>query len=250
MNMPYDLSSSYGDYCFEERDIIVERIHDDLPELKADVFDRVGGDGSVLRSAHLGERKIVLECRAYRTRWREFDKVKDEMAQLLMLDGEHVLSLRNHFGEYYLARLVAFSEDDRIGGTGIGQFTLTFTAYDPIRFGSKQIATVPSGGSVDIDVSGSYPTTFTVNTNVATRDSTTQLWGLRFDDGDFLYVKIPTNGTTPVSMDSYTRQVSVANQPSIVTLESNWPFLKAGTHTVSMAMGTGPATIEWQERNV
>jgi len=248
--MPYDISSSYGDYCFEERDIIVERIHDDPPELKVDVFDRVGGDGSVLRSAHLGERTITLECRAYRNRWREFDRVKDEMSQLLLKDGEQVLSLRNHFGEYYMARLVAFEESDRIGGTGIGQFTLTFTAYDPIRFGAKQRATVPSGGSVDIDVSGSYPATFTVSASLASRDSSTKLWGLRFDYGDFLYVSVPTTNSTSISLDSYTRLVRVSNQPSIVTLESNWPRLDAGRHTVDMTMGTGSATIEWQERNV
>lgn len=250
MNMPYDISSSYGDYCFEERDIIVERIHDDLPELKTDVFDRVGGDGSVLRSAHLGARTITLECRAYRTRWREFDRVKDEMAQLLMKDGEQVLSLRNHFGEYYLARLVAFEESDRIGGTGIGQFTLTFTAFDPIRFGSRQYVTISGNGAVHIDVSGSYPTTFSVRSSGVSRDGSTGLWGLRFDDGDFLYVKIPTDGYTPVTLDSYTRQVRVAGNPSIATLDSNWPTLEAGTHKVEMDMGDGSALIEWQERNV
>lgn len=249
MLMPYDISSSYGDYCFEERDIIVERIHDDPPELKVDVFDRVGGDGSVLRSAHFAERTITLECRAYRTRWREFDRVKDEMCQLL-LKGEQVLSLRNHFGEYYIARLVDFAEDDRIGGTGIGQFTLTFTAYDPIRFGAKQQATIPSGGEISIDVSGSYPTTISVNAPIASRDSTTKLWGLRFDYGDVLYVEIPTSGSTEVTMDGYTRQATVAGNPTIVTLESNWPKLAAGRHSVEMIFGTGEATIEWQERNV
>lgn len=247
--MPYDISSSYGDYCFEDRDIIVERIHDDPPPLKIDSFERVGGDGSVLRSSYLGERTITLECRAYRTRWREFDRVKDEMCQLL-LKGEQVLSLRNHFGEYYLASLTAFAEDDRIGGTGIGQFTLTFTAYDPVRFGATQRATIPSGGSVNIDVSGSYPATISVNAPTASRDSSSKLWGLRFDSGDHIYTEIPTSGATSVRMDGYNRQVHVAGNPAIVTLDSNWPTLAAGRHVVEMAMGTGQATIEWQERNV
>jgi V/A-type H+-transporting ATPase subunit D len=46
------------------------------------------------------------------------------------------------------------------------------------------------------------------------------------------------------------RTVKVAGNGTIVTLESNWPTLKTGEHTVTMSPGTGTATMTWQERNV
>lgn len=249
MAMPYDLSSSYGDYCFEDHDIIVEMINDDPPELRTDVYERVGGDGSVLRSSHLGTRTITLNCRAFRDRWEDFDAVKDEISLLIASSGTRELTLRNHFGEHYVAKLVEYSEDERIGGTGIGAFTLTFTAYDPVRFGAIKSVAIPSGGAAGFLVTGNYPSDIVIKVTNAVGNSS-GIWGVRFDDGDYLQVKLPTSSGTSIDIDSYTRTVKVAGNGSIVTLESNWPTLKTGEHTVTMSPGTGTATMTWQERNV
>lgn len=250
MEMPYAISSSYGSYCFEDNNIIVEMIHEDVPELRMETYERVGGDGSVLRSSNLGSRNITLDCRAFCETWRDFDLLKDEIASLLLLEGEQTLSLRNHFGEYYLAKLIGFEEDERQGGSGIGSFKLNFLAFDPIRFGAKQSAVVSGSGTTRMDVSGTYQTSIRVSATSAKRDSSTGMWGLRFDNGDYLHVKLGSDSQSTIAIDCYKRTVTVNGNPTVITLDSNWPVLKAGQHTVRMDYGTGSATVEWQERNV
>lgn len=248
MERPYSIGSSFGDYCFEDNDIIVEYIHDDLPEVREDLVERAGGDGSFLRSLHLGPRTIELECRAFRDRWESFDQLKDELAAVLLCGRERELSLRNHFGEYYMAHFTSFSEGDREGGRGIGAFTLTFVASDPVRYGRVREAEIPSGGSVGIDVTGTYPTNVSIRCESATGDDGSGVWGVRFDEGDFCHVEMPTSSGS-VRIDCADRSVRVNGSVSMVTLDSNWPTLAPGSHAVRMDLGTGQgAVVRWQER--
>ena len=36
----------------------------------------------------------------------------------------------------------------------------------------------------------------------------------------------------------------------MITLDSDWPVLSPGPHTVRMDEGTGTATLTWQERSL
>lgn len=248
MEKPYGISSSFGNYCFEDNDIIVEYIHDDLPEIREDMVEIVGGNGSVLRSLHLGPRTITLDCRAFKEKWHDFDELKDELAAVLLCGTEKVLSLRNHFGEWYMAHFTGFSEGDREGGTGIGGFTLTFVASDPIRYGRIREATIPESGRLEFDVTGTYRTDISVTCPNAKRSESSKVWGLRFDDGDRLHVPIPSAMISKVEIGSNSRAVRVNGKVSMITLDSDWPVLEAGTHEVRLEQGTGDVTIRWQER--
>lgn len=248
MEKPYAISSSYGSFCFEDNDIIVESIVDELPTLKTDTVERIGGEGSVLRSAHLTERNITLECRVFKDTWQDFDRLKDQLAGMLLQSARR-LSLRNHVGEYYEAKLMGIVESERQGGTGIGALTLSFTAFDPVRFGQTKVISVGTS-SQTVAISGTYPASIEMEATGVRPDSSTGLWGIRFDEGDFLHVKMSTGSTHTVVIDCYTRTVRVDGVTKIVTLDSNWPVLDAGVHTARIDLGTGTATVSWQERNV
>ena len=250
MEKPYALSSSFGDFCFEDNGIIIESIGDPFPEIREDMHEIVGGDGSVLRSLHLGPRTITLECRAFRDRWRDFDRMLDELAANLLVAGERTLVLRNHFGEYYVAHLSDFAQGDRDGGTGIGAFTLTFTASDPVRFGRIQEIEIPSGGTVTIDVAGTYPASVSLSAEMAVRSVGSGVWGVRFDEGDFVHVGLSSGVQSRVLIDCHDRSVRVNGAVSMITTDSFWPELMPGKHVVRMDQGTGGATLTWQERSV
>jgi hypothetical protein len=74
------------------------------------------------------------------------------------------------------------------------------------------------------------------------------MWSLTFDEGDYVRLKLPTALATTVSIDCKERRVLVGGEVSMLTLESDWPRLAAGTHTVRMDLGTGAATISIRER--
>lgn len=249
MEKPYALSSNFGEFCFEDNDIIVESIDDGFPEIREDMHEVVGADGSVLRSYHLGPRTITLECRAFKERWRDFDRFRDELAANLLV-GERTLALRNHFGEHYVAHLTGFEPGDREGGTGIGAFTLTFTASDPIRYGRIQEVTIPSGGYVEFDVAGTYMAKVSLSANAAIRATASTVWGVRFDEGDFIHLKIPTGEQSRVVVDCHDRSVKINGATAMITPDSFWPTLTPGSHVARMDQGTGEATLTWQERSV
>ena len=46
MEKPYALPSSFGTYCFEDHDIIVESILEEFPEIREDMHEITGGESS------------------------------------------------------------------------------------------------------------------------------------------------------------------------------------------------------------
>ena len=234
--------------CLEDMGIVVERVHDVLPEVRAETTDVPGRRGSVLSGTTLAQRPITLECRAFRDSWQDFELLKDELAAVLHQGGPFAVYLRNHPDEYYIARFVSMTEGDRIGGTGIGYLELNFMADDPWRYGPMKSLSV---GTTDVTfyVEGSAPAAIEIATDAAVRNSTSEVWGLRFDDVDVVHVGIPVSTASSVSIDCDERTATVNGATAMVTLDSDWPILKPGIHTARVDQGTGSATVTWQERS-
>ena len=243
-----------GDLCLEDMGIVVERVHDDPPEARPNTIDVPGRDGEVLRELTYGPRDITLECRVFAPKWSDFDRVIDEISAALMDGQEHLLSVRTHPGEHYMAYLSSVMQDERIGGTGIGYLELAFVASDPWRYGREGSVTVPSGGAATFLVGGTAPAKVSVRTSYAVRSSGSSVWGVRFDEGDFMHVATGSSSYRRVVINGETRSVSVAGITSMLTLDSDWVTLAPGRHTVRMDEGTlysgGTCTVRWQERSV
>lgn len=124
---------------------------------------------------------------------------------------------------------------------------VTFLVTDPVAYGDSESATIPSGGSVTITVDGSYPTRPVISAASAKR-GTGNVWKIVLDSGDYVQVPISTSSSVAVEIDCAERTAKVANAASMITLDSDWLVLEPGQHTLSMAVGTGAATIEWTER--
>lgn len=243
-----DSRTVIGSMCLEDLGIVVERVHDVLPEVRAETTDVPGRHGSVLSGTTLAPRPITLECRAFRDNWQDFEKLKDELSAVLHRGGPFTVYLRNHPGEYYIARFVSMTEGDRIGGTGIGYLEINLMADDPLRYGP--IKSVSAGTTAaTFYVEGSSPASIQISSTTAVRSGASEVWGVRFDNQDVVHVGIPTSSAATVAIDCDERTAVVNQAATLVTLDSDWPQLSPGIHTVAVDQGSGIATVAWQERS-
>ena len=146
---------------------------------------------------------------------------------------------------YYLAIPDGGVELTRGIGGEIGQ--LNFTIVEPAAYGEEKTATVPSGGSVSITVGGTFPTRPTIAAS-AVRNSSSLVWGVRLDEGDYIHIPTGSASAQTVAVDCDARTSTVQGSVVLPTLDSDWLELAPGTHTLRMDNGTGAATVKWRER--
>ena len=221
-----------------------------MPEMDVTAYDRPGGDGAAYAGSRLKPLEIPVHCRLTLPGWRheQVAAVRREVAAALSADAPAWLELGDEADVRYLAKVTDAGELSDLWHTGA--CTVTFTAFDPVAFGRLRSATVPSGGSVDIDVGGTWPTWPTLAATSAVRDSTTGLWGVTLDSGDHLRVVTGTASAVTVAMDCApdARTCLVGGAVKLPTPDSDWLRLSPGKHTVAMDKGTGAAVLTWYER--
>lgn len=168
------------------------------------------------------------------------------LGQWLMVDEPKALYLPDTPDRYYLA--VPSGALDLKRAIDAESAKVTFMLTDPVARGDSQTASLPSGGSVSINVNGTAPTYLNVAAASAVRDGTSQTWGVRLDASDYLHVATGSNSARSVEIDSEERTCKVQGALALPTLDSDWLVLEPGTHTVAMDYGTGAATLSWVER--
>lgn len=125
---------------------------------------------------------------------------------------------------------------------------VAFSLVDPVAYSAQETTvTVPSGGSVTFDVGGTYPAAPRIQAT-AVRDSTSLVWGVRLDEGDFVHVATGNAAGRVVVVDCDARTVTLSGNAHIMTLDSDWLELSPGSHTLRMDNGTGAATVKYRER--
>lgn len=243
--------TSFGDVCLDDMGIVVERVHDEIEGVRDNLEEFAGRDGSLYRTMTIPERTITLECRAFERDWRGFDELVDDlMSEFAKSRDEQELRLRTRHGEHYLAHFTGYSEGDRVGGSGIGGFTLTFTASDPYRYEDDESSTPILTANTPFTVGGTAPVKVVIESSLARVSTANDQWGVRFDDGDFTHVVMPTSAQSTVMIDSASRTVTINNESSMITLGSNWMELVPGSHVARVDLGFGGATLRWRNRSI
>lgn len=252
MNAPYSTKTYFDGKAFENMGIVVERIHDDLPEARTVLTQ--ASRGSRFESSSLGEREIRLECRAFEDTWQGFEKLKERLYQILFTGDERMLYLRNHPGEYYMAHYESFVEGDRVGGMGIGAFELTFVASDPARYGQSRVYVYKGNSQQHFDLGGTADATDMRITIKNPRTASTSMSNeknvlrLVINGQDFVLPKESMD--TTLTIDVNERKVTgSARGPLGATMASHWPSLAPGRWNVQLAVGScGTMTFEWKQR--
>lgn len=126
---------------------------------------------------------------------------------------------------------------------------ITFTLTDPIAYSSTETTvSLPSGSSVTFTVGGTAAAKPRLQASSAKRDTTSLVWGVKLDDGDFVHVATGSNSARNTIVDCDTRTVTVSGNPAIMTLDSDWLEFSPGSHTLVMDNGTGACTVKYRER--
>lgn len=131
--------------------------------------------------------------------------------------------------------------------TNADSVVVNFRLLEAAAYGDTVTKTVPSGGSITFTVDGTYPTKPTITANAA-RDGSSQVWGLKLDNGAFLHVATGSASARDVVLDCENRTLTIQGSVALPTLDSDWFELSPGTHTLVMDKGTGTATVTYKER--
>lgn len=183
---------------------------------------------------------LVSKVMGYDERRREARQI----AAVLNTAEPVEVAFSNDDGLYYVA-VVSEPPDYREFVT-FGAMTVTMQPLHSAMYGAERSVTVPSGGSVDFVVGGSYPTSPIV-TATAVR-GTSSLWGLILDELDFVHVATGSSSGRDVVLDCGQRTLTIQGSAAVPTLDSDWLRLSPGEHSLRMDNGTGAATVTWRER--
>lgn len=217
-----------------------------LPEWSPTVVDR-SGNGATVTGTRTGTAQVSVRLVAKPVAGKHPRESIAKLLAWLDVDGPKWLTLSDDDG---LKRLVIPTGSPTVDDTEYNDnIVVAFEQVEPCLFGASRSASLASASSASLTVGGTHPTRPTITAAAAIRDSTTGLWGVSFDnDAYVLRVPLPTALQTAVSIDCDSRAVLVDGEVSNITLESDWPELAAGTHTVAMDLGTGAASLAWVER--
>lgn len=164
---------------------------------------------------------------------------------LLQTDRPAPLVFASDNGLYYMAMFEG--EAELTEHVANGRVSVNFLTEEPILYGEEHSVTVPSGGSVEIQVDGTYPTYPKIEGYVY-GDQNTNIWGVTLDDGRHLHVNTGTTSERAIMIDCADRVTKLANQTHLPTLDSDWFELTRGSHTIENTIGSGDCTFSWQER--
>lgn len=206
-----------------------------------------GRDGAVLAGNDLGPLEIKVTARIATDTIdpRDIQQIWADKVAPIRNAGEQLLKLTADRGRMAVLTGESPLEYATYSATG----TLTFTCQDPIAYGASRTENVPSGGSKTFTVGGTAPAMPTITAN-AVRNSTSLVWGIRLDGGDFVHIATGSASSRSVVVDCAARTCTVAGTATLPTLDSDWLALEPGEHTLAMDYGTasGGATVTFTER--
>lgn len=215
-----------------------------MPSLEANTEHVSGADYLIPRGASVLPQPIVVKL---------VMGVADEAARrdaahylggILYAKEPKRLSLSSDDGLYCMA--IVSGQPDMHELVRTGYVYVTFQPMHAALYGTTRTATIPSGGSVTVTVGGNYPTRPRVQAPNAIRNTSSGVWGIRLDEGDFIHV--PLSATSRVDADSDTRVCTVNGAITMPTLDSSWLEMAPGTHTLRNDQGSGASTVTWIER--
>ena len=204
-----------------------------------------GRDGEIYTGVTLASRTITMTLTAKGSTPALVQQAGRALAAILAVDEPKPLSISIDGGIYYMA--VPTSPNVGQRWRHAKRHDVEFRALDPIGYGEQRTATVPSGGSVTIDVGGTYPTMPLITAQYA-RNGSGGYWRILKEDGTYVLAKLSSGASgVPVIADCEARTLKVNGNVALMDPEADWLVLEPGTHTLSMT-GTGAATVTWRER--
>lgn len=204
-----------------------------------------GRDGCTARGMTYGCPPVVLVFIVDPTDRAGVLEARRELTALLSVREPKRLEFGCDDGLYYMA--MPSGDVNWTQFVHTGKLEVPFLVPSPAMYGAVREAVVPSGGSVTVEVGGTYPTAPKLAADAAVRGSG-NVWGVRLDDGDFVHVATGNSSARRVYVDCEARTANVNGSATVPTLDSDWLELVPGEHVLRNDQGTGACTVTWQER--
>lgn len=202
-----------------------------------------GRDGTLFGGVRLAERTVTLAMTVHGDTDGERQAAARALAAALATDAPAPLAISVDGGRYWMA--VPTSGSDAVRWRHHTSFEVEFLCPDPVAYGETRTVSVPSGGSVALEVGGTYPTRPVVSASAALNDGTAGEWRLTLDGGTYLSADAPT--ARSVVADCAERTLVVAGATAMLDPYADWLVLEPGAHTLAMT-GTGAASVSYTER--
>ena len=226
------------------RRFVAQDVERPIPPMAVRVESLDVADGSFPRGANLDPSNITLRLVATNVRGDARRTAERELAALLDAREPRKLVFSDDGGLYYMAQpsgsRVAEILPDAVS------IAVEFYLPDPVMYGSTKTASLSTGAS-SITVGGTYPARCKVTSSNATKSSS-NLWGVRLDNGKYMRVPHELGSAVNVTVDTEKRTARVNGSTSMITLDSDWLELSPGSHSVKIDQGGGAATLQWTER--
>lgn len=206
-----------------------------------------GRDGEVVTSQQMGPRTVSFRL------WHptnDHQVMYDAFATLvgLLHDGEHTLTLSDESGRSRLVRLDGDLSYDEYMETG--SITVSLLQSDPRCYGESRAINVPKNGSASFTTKHDNCDVI-IRADAATRRASDDVWGVNIDGEWVIHVVMSSADDAEITIDCAHHSAYVDGTASMLTLDSDWPVLRAGTHTVTMdaaSSTTSIAVVEVTER--
>lgn len=239
-----------SDYAFEfdGHDLnslfVVSSVQRGLPPREPTLVDVPGRSGALFGGTRATPPTITVSLYAIGSTREQRQQAMRTLAGWLAVDEPKRLVLGDEGGRYRLA--VPSADASMSQWIDADSVEVTFTCPDPWLYGEVMTETLPSGGTLAITVGGTAPTwpTITANATGGSQGS----WIVTLEDGTGIYASIPSGTTHALTADCGARTLVVNEGVAMLPPSYDWPRLTPGAHTLTMAQGTGDATVTWVER--
>lgn len=221
---------------------VVSSLRRPLLPRDVDTLDVPGMDGVRLAGASLADYEVGMTLTATGKDAGERFAALRALAAALNKAEAAPLRISTDGDLYYMA--VPSSSPNVARFVNAESAEVAFRVLDPAMYGLDQTATVAGGGSVTIDVGGTFPTLPVVDVAGAT-DGSGGYWRLQLEDGTYMQASAPS--AIDLRFDSRTRTLWAGTTVQAMTPLADWLVLEPGEHTITMT-GTGTATVRWTER--
>lgn len=177
---------------------------------------------------------------------REREQQRIMLAAILDADEEAKLWFEDQGDLYYLAMPSGdFPVTEYMNCSAVD---VSFTVAKPWMYGACRKASLPSGSTTGLTLSGTEEVMPTIEASSAVRGSASHVWGVRFGASDKLRVELPDGLAHKVVLDCANRVCTVDGEVTIPVIYDDWFELAPGTYSVGCCDGSGAITVSWQER--
>lgn len=199
-----------------------------------------GMDGTLFAGVSADSIEITATLTVVNRNLATRSDVWRSLASILAVDTPRPLAISDDGGKYYMA---VPHGGDVMRYINAESVEIGFTCPDPAMYGAE--ASVQVSSTATFTVGGNRPTLPTLT--MPSIAGSSGYYTITLDGESVFSFECSSSGRRAAEADAASRTLTVGGEAVLPTLQSDWPVLSPGEHTVAIT-GTGACTLAWRER--